>query len=83
MRGAVEEVNESRAVLYVRCADGTFTYLRVEPGALPKVGDVLAWPDRLPPHGATLVNESEGSRSFRAASAIVRLPREVAQALIR
>lgn len=83
MRGAVEEVNESRAVLYVRCADGTYTYLRVAREALPKVGDVLAWPDRLEPHGATLVNESEGSRSFRAASAIAHLPRDVAQALIR
>lgn len=83
MRGAVEEVNELRAVCYVRCMDGTYAYLRVAAEELPRVGDVLSWPDRLPPHGGTLVNESDGSKAVHAASAIPRLPREMAQALIR
>lgn len=83
MRGAVEEVNELRAVCLVRCVDGTYAYLRVAPDALPRVGDVLAWSDGLPPHGGTVVNESEGAKAFRAASAIPCLPRDVAEALCR
>lgn len=83
MRGAVEEVNELRAVFFVRCVDGTYAYLRVTPDALPRVGDVLSWPDGLPPHGGTVVNESGGAKAFRAASAIPYLPRDVAQALCR
>jgi hypothetical protein len=83
MRGAVEEVNELRAVFFVRCVDGTYAYLRVAPGTLPKVGDVLSWPDGLPPHGGTVINETEGDKAFRAASAIPHLPRDVAQALCR
>ncbi len=83
MRGAVEEVNEVRAVFFVRCLDGTYAYLRVARDALPRVGDVLSWADGLPSHGGTVINESEGSKTFRAASAIPHLPRDVAQALIR
>ena len=83
MRGAVEAVNERRGVCYVRCMDGTYAYLRVAPEELPRVGDVLSWADRLPPRGGTLVNESDGWRAVHAASAIPRLPREMAQALVR
>jgi len=83
MRGAVEEVNELRAVFLVRCVDGTYAYLRVTREALPRVGDVLCWPDGLPAHGGTVVNESGGAKAFRAASAIPHLPRDVAQALCR
>ncbi|HUI98761.1 MAG TPA: hypothetical protein VLY46_00920 [Usitatibacter sp.] len=83
MRGAVEEVNELRAVCFVRCLDGTYAYLRLAREELPRVGDVLSWPDRLAPRGATVVNESNGSRTLHAASAIPRLPRDMAQGLIR
>ncbi len=83
MRGAVEEVNERRAVCFVRCMDGTYTYLRVAREELPRVGDVLSWPGRLAPHGATVINESEGSRILHATSAIARLPRGMAQGLVR
>jgi hypothetical protein len=81
MTGVVEEVNDVRGVFFLRSTDGTYGYFRVTREGLPKTGQVISWPDDIAPHGGTLVNESDGSRSIRALSAILHLPREVARSL--
>jgi hypothetical protein len=81
MTGTVEEVNDLRAVFFLRSTDGTYGYFRVARESLPKAGHVIAWPDDIAPHGGMIVNESEGSKELRALSAILHLPREVARSL--
>jgi hypothetical protein len=81
MTGVVEEVNDVRAVFYLRSTDGTYAYFRVHRESLPKAGQVISWPDDIAPHGGSLVNETDGAKAIRALSAILHLPREVARSL--
>ena len=81
MTGVVEEVNDVRAVFYLRSTDGTYAYFRVHRESLPKAGQVISWPEDIAAHGGIILNESDGSRPVRALSAILHLPREVARSL--
>lgn len=83
MTGMVEEVNDLRAVFFLRSPDGTYAYFRVARENLPKAGQLISWPDDIAPHGGTIVNESDGCAEIRALSAILHLPRDVARSLTR